>query len=653
MKKFPFYLWLIALMGLITSCGPNETDTPAAGESNRVSFTASLPADFAQPGTRALPTLPTDNNVQYKLRCILEVWSQDLSTLIVRKEEVPAADAIDIRFEFELANPAEYKALFWADYIEPNADETLVTTPNSYTHYKDNCYTTSGAGGLKAVEILDFPANPLVRDAFFACKDFKKGVEALTGLKATLTRPFAKLTIAEKSATNFGYCKEVKVTHTVPDALNVATGAVSGTRTLTGLAYAKPEEGGFGNDVTINGEACKTLFVTYIFAGDDDTAGEIALEFTPADGNGKTLKTVTIPAGIPLKRNYCTNAAGSLITEAVTPSPNTAMTVDIQDTWGTPDTDQDIATTINTWDGQYPADVATAKAWLGEEVSGKESSTAKDHVFEISTAKQLAGLYVLSVNDREKLNNTNSNYLHATYKLTADIHLNNHPWSPIGYDNQIATLGFFGVFDGQGHTVSGLKINTDRFRAGFINSIYSGGIVKHLTVKGDVVYSGTGGAGIGGIASENEGIIAFCSFEGTVKAPYENTSESCLGWICGKNIFGVSYQSGGQIISCFAKGTISGASGVVTGGMTGTNTYPSGYSGSVSGCTWYYKSGATPEGIAACYSGWTSGGSDANASYSDDSELAGRAGIMNQNATDYDYQWQAVGSTLKLVAKTQ
>lgn len=58
MKKHQFYLWLIALAGLITSCSQDETDAPAAGESNRVSFTASLPADFAQPGTRALPTPP-------------------------------------------------------------------------------------------------------------------------------------------------------------------------------------------------------------------------------------------------------------------------------------------------------------------------------------------------------------------------------------------------------------------------------------------------------------------------------------------------------------------------------------------------------------------------------------------------------------------
>ncbi|WP_455587269.1 DUF6562 domain-containing protein [Bacteroides sp.] len=342
MKKNHFYLWLIALAGLITSCSQDETDALTAGESNRVSFTASLPQDFAQPGTRALPTPPYDNaGNPYKLRCILEVWSKDLSTLIVRKEEVPAADATDIKFEFELANPADYKALFWADYITPNARGTSQTTPNSYTHYQDNSYTTTGTDGLKAVETLNYLLNPLMRDAFFACKDFTKGVGALTNFNVTLTRPLAKLTIAEKNATNFGYCKQVNVTLDIPNTLNVATGAVSGTRTITNLFYSKPEDGGFSNDITINSNVCKTLFVNYIFAGNDDTAREITLEFIPADGSGKTLKSVTIPAGIPLKRNYCTNAAGSLIVAEDAPSPNTEMTVDINSDWNTPDVDID------------------------------------------------------------------------------------------------------------------------------------------------------------------------------------------------------------------------------------------------------------------------------------------------------------------------
>lgn len=650
MKKYQFYLWLIALAGLITSCSQDEAETLTAGESNRVSFTASLPADFAQPGTRALPTPPTGTTGEYKLRCVLEVWSKDLSTLIVRKEEVPTAGATDIKFEFKLENPADYKALFWADYISTTANETSMTIPNNYTHYTDRFYKTNETDGLKAVRMTGYSTDPLLRDAFFVCKDFTKGVGALTDFKATLARPFAKLTIAEKNATNFDYCKQVRVNLVVPTTLNVATGAVSGEFKTNYLGYSKPEEGGFGNEVTINGEACKTLFVTYIFAGDDDTAGEIALEFEPADGSNKTLKPVTIPAGIPLKRNYCTNAAGSLITEAVTPSSNTVMTVDINAEWETPDNNvPDITTTIDTWDGNYPADVATARLWLGEAASS--GSSAKDYVFEISTAKQLCALQKLINQNIPNVSTSDKGYDNVTYKLTADINLNNHQWTPLGVF-AMGGLNFSGVFDGQGHTISGLNVSeSEKNDVGFIGCIENGGIVKHLTVKGKVEYTGTGGASIGGIAGDNYGTIAFCSFEGTVKATEVNTSESRLGWICGKNLFGGSDDNTGQIISCFAKGTISGNTGVQTGGITAINTDQSSNSGYISGCTWYYKSGATPEGIQKCYSGWTSGGD--NASYSDNTTLATRVSTMNQNATNYNYQWQANGSTLKLVAKTQ
>ena len=72
MKKYHLYLWIIALVGLMTSCSQDETDAlPTDTNANRVTLTASLPADFVQPQlkSRALPAAPTD----HKLRCILEV----------------------------------------------------------------------------------------------------------------------------------------------------------------------------------------------------------------------------------------------------------------------------------------------------------------------------------------------------------------------------------------------------------------------------------------------------------------------------------------------------------------------------------------------------------------------------------------------------
>ncbi len=69
MKKYHLYLWLVALVGLMTSCSQDETDAlQTATDANRVTLTASLPADFVQIGTRALPSAKN-----HQLRCILEV----------------------------------------------------------------------------------------------------------------------------------------------------------------------------------------------------------------------------------------------------------------------------------------------------------------------------------------------------------------------------------------------------------------------------------------------------------------------------------------------------------------------------------------------------------------------------------------------------
>lgn len=635
MKKHHFYLWLIALTGLITSCSQDVTDTPAAAsESNLVTFTASLPQDFAKPGTRYAP-LPSQTG--YALRCIIEVWTRGDTPVLKHREEQknPGGNTVVFRFEVD---PGTYDCLFWTDFIATDAEEkTDAQIGNvTYTHYADKYYVTNDAtNGLKAISILadNYNVNTDARDAFFGNYELDKGTTNLTTPYVTLTRPFAKLTIKEKTADAYNLCKEMTASYTVPNAFDVLKGTASGS--YTAFCGAAPAG---------DGSTDLTLLTDYILttSAARETMPEISLTFTKQDAASRELQSVTIPAGVPVQRNYRTNAAGNLISEQPIVENVVKITVDVNENW----TDENYDFSV--WDGKYPQNVTEAKQWLGTEVSGADDADGKNHVFEISTAKQLCALKMLINQNMPEAVTTNKAYSYATYKLTADINLNDHQWIPLGsaypYSGYIS---LFGVFDGQGHTISGLNISQSSFQySGLFALNY--GTIKHLMVKGNVEYTGTKGVSMGGIIGENYGTIAFSSFEGTAKAP-NGTNETCLGWICGKNLKGVDL---GRIISCFAKGTISGGTDVVMGGMTGMNTYQN-TSGTILGCTWYYKSGATPEGIAACYPGWTSGGSDTNASYSDDSELSNRVSTMNQNAADYDYQWQADGNTLKLVAKTQ
>lgn len=550
----------------------------------------------------------------------------DLSRFIVEAYEgssvtgTPAArvEAATGTLTLGLKKNTVYTFVFWADKGTAK-DENIGTASNGYWDAAD----------LKAVKVTFGRGSVKGEVAYCLAKTFNsKDFEA--NKTVTLRNATAQVNFVEAAGLSAAD-NTLTVTYSAGATLNVGTGKV--TEVSEAITHI------FINIGQVSAGA--TLATDYILA----PKGEQMVRDLTLKLNTEDPKSLT---NVPFEQCFITNIKGKYSSLG-----QFTFTITADDEWDG-NHDYDLSTV---WDGKYPTSNEEAKAWLGEAVSsGTDGTDGKDYVFEISTAKQLCALQMLINQDMPDVT-TNEVYTYATYKLKADINLNNHPWIPLGTFtfSPTAAMNFCGVFDGQGHTISGLNVSENQKPyVGFIGIIGIGGIVKHLTVKGKVEYTGTGGASIGGIAGNNYGTIAFCSFEGTAKTTNVNTSESRLGWICGKNIEGASDNGAGQIISCFAKGTISGSTGVVTGGMTGINTYPSGdYSGTISKCTWYYKSGATPEGIAACYSGWSWSSGDANGSYSDNVELANRVSPMNQNATNYNYQWQANGSTLKLVAKTQ
>ena len=321
MKKYHLYLWFIALVGLMTSCSQNETDAlQTATESNRVTLTASLPEDFAQIGTRALPTPPTD----YKLRCILEVWTRDASPALKHREEKVGLTGDNVVFDFKI-DKGTYDCLFWADFIATGAANRNATIGDvTYTHYDDKFYVTNNTSdGLKAISIIKraYVFNTDARDAFFGHYELKKEAAAVENPPIdALTRPFAKLTIKEKDATNYSYCSTLEAKYSVPAMFNVLNGTVDSDQSSTIELYLS----GKSNEP-------QTLFSDYIFTNASSTLGSISLTFT---GTGdKKLQPVDIPAGIPLKRNYKTNATGSLISEKPEPIKDVKLTVTMDAGW--------------------------------------------------------------------------------------------------------------------------------------------------------------------------------------------------------------------------------------------------------------------------------------------------------------------------------
>lgn len=487
MKKYHLYLWIIALVGLMTSCSQDETDAlPTDTNANRVTLTASLPADFVQPQlkSRALPAAPTD----HKLRCILEVWdTEDTPALKIRQEICPSAGDAEIDFSFDLATAGTYKALLWAYYIPANQEKSSqeIAGLAGVDSYGNKYYTTTN--GLKEVEIsITLPIYPEEGDAFFASAEFTKAEKALTIPTVTLTRPFMKLTIAEKNAERFASCKHVIVHFNTLYKFDVATGNATGIKNY-GLPAANGHRN-YGNDITIGGQTCETLICLYLFANaEDGTMGDIKLEFASSDPD-KSLPTVTIPAGIPLKRNYCVNAAGNLIGE---PSSSTVnMTVDIDSDWTTPGVDYDVNALV--WDGTTISKPADYNSGSPGEVS-------------ITTAAELAWLAQQS-----------ETFVNYTFKLTADIDLNNYEWTPIG-----SKFTFNGTFDGQNHTVSNLKCTNSK-KGGLFAEIINA-TVKDVTVSGSVSFNTDNESSILG------GIVAHVKDNSTITGCTNRCSISTTG----------------------------------------------------------------------------------------------------------------------------
>lgn len=135
-----------------------------------------------------------------------------------------------------------------------------------------------------------------------------------------------------------------------------------------------------------------------------------------------------------------------------------------------------------------------------------------------------------------------------TVNLTCDIDFSKNNFLPI------PTFG--GTFNGNGHTISGIKFDNKGSYQGVFRYVQKGGTVSELNVKGTFAPNGSKGY-VGAVAGENSGTLEKCMFDGSIKG------EDVIGGIAGIN---TDY---GKIISCVVSGNIAGEN--FTGGIAGRN----------------------------------------------------------------------------------
>ena len=126
-----------------------------------------------------------------------------------------------------------------------------------------------------------------------------------------------------------------------------------------------------------------------------------------------------------------------------------------------------------------PADVAT---WDGQT---ETEPAAVEDVYQIGTGAELAWFAA----------KVNGGQYKTKAVLTADIDLGDFAWTPIG--GTTTAKAYQGIFDGKGHTVSGLYINNEATNYQGLFAYLKDATVSGVTVEGEI----TGKQYVGGIAA--------------------------------------------------------------------------------------------------------------------------------------------------------
>ena len=208
-------------------------------------------------------------------------------------------------------------------------------------------------------------------------------------------------------------------------------------------------------------------------------------------------------------------------------------------------------------------------AWSGE------GDGSAENPYQIGTAGELARF-------RDIVNGANGETQNtaACAVLTEDIALTGD-WTPIAVDRVIP---YTGVFDGQGHSITGLTVNIpdgSEVRAGLFGiigcdyasdnvTVLAAGTVQNVTVSGSVSAKGGNGVCAGGVVGLcMGGEIRNCAFNGPVTSECTNSfNGSCAGGVVGffsgpGTVQGCAH-SGGDV-SANGSGNCSASAGGVVG----------------------------------------------------------------------------------------
>lgn len=184
-----------------------------------------------------------------------------------------------------------------------------------------------------------------------------------------------------------------------------------------------------------------------------------------------------------------------------------------------------------------------------------------DGVYEINTADELRAF-------QDIIRLEGEDFYQETVRLGSDIDLGGLTSEGYGIEGfrWKNMHGFRGTFDGRGHKITGVYMDTGADNTGFFGSIGSNCTIKDLTIEGSI----SGGDRTGGIvgSTSKRNVIENCTFRGTVSG---GSNEGSVGGIIG-------YARQTEVTGCSTYGKV--VSHITT---TGTDEQPLGCTGGIAG----------------------------------------------------------------------
>lgn len=326
-QNIRFLLLAVASVALCVSCA-KELNNGGHKEESEVTFEITpnvsteyenVPSTYASDGGG----IGNVNSSTHKMRYILEVWSEDGTTKVLRKEQIVAIGTAPT-FAPRLLSK-RYQFAFWADFVLTSS--ITDSAPNGAALY----YT---ADNLKEIQQIGIAAlNDDAKDAYAASHLIDLSTAGVSAT-VTLKRPLAKLRIVALDANTIDSSKgangcsvQLKYSTDLFTQYNVLDGTVSTSTSVT-FPYLPRVYDDFGSAYGASSpNYSQTLLWDYVFVTENGLSRDVTIAIKDANGNDVKLPSGSNPdatrkviSGVELKRNALTTAVGNLFTvTTVTP----------------------------------------------------------------------------------------------------------------------------------------------------------------------------------------------------------------------------------------------------------------------------------------------------------------------------------------------